>query len=654
MVKKSFCHLCLSECGLDITTDNQEQIIKISSNFDDPVSRGYLCEKAQKLKGYQNSDDRIKTPLKKINGEYVSISWEQALDEIAEQLKKYLGQTLYMAPLSPTYNANTIYSFELMARLGVEYATNVFSYEKAYTLLTYQSFYKHAVATNKEQADVLIVIGQNPWVTQPYPRARTTLNDFKNNPNKTLVVIDPVESETAKIADLHLKLKPGTDVWLLSALIKLLIEQSAVDDEFIQSNTTNYPRLKEHFDKVNLADCLYQCGIGEEQILLLVTALKSKKVSIDFGNGICHSLFPYATNYLIVLLNVLMGNNQKSYYSLLDNLHHYLKNTKTPNGKRQQSGIISSAILADNLKFKCVIIDNVNPVTRTPNRQRLIEEFKNVDLVIALDSFTTASTNIADYILPTPTFFERYECVNAVHSDNQTVQLSRPIFKTTAKTANEIYELLVDKINPIELADFATLTEKFNNREPEVYYTLAKTIGAKYQTPILAVLWWDLYKFNNHNIEITNQMVDQINQTGVLKINNNIHNNDIIDLTPSYLLSTLKLSKLNSTDSFVLQCGYRQKDSMNGVIANQNEPVLEIFEDDAERMGITDNEQIILETALTQLKINCKLVNNTQCGLLRIPNHSIINQLSNDNNVDYLSPQYKYVSANIRKINGNL
>ena len=653
MIKKSFCHLCLAECGIKATVDDN-QIIKILPDFDDPVSQGYLCEKAQKLKGYQTSVGRIKTPLKKINGEYVSISWEQAVNEIAEQLKKYPGQTLYMAPLSPTYNANTIYSFELMARLGVEYATNVFSYEKAYTLLTYQSFYKQSVATNRDQADVLIVIGQNPWVTQHYPRARTTLNDFKNNSNKILVVIDPVDSETAKIADMHLKLKPGSDVWLLSALIKLLIEQAAVDAEFIQSYTTNYPRLNEHFSKVNLTDCLYQSGIQEEQLLLLVNILKSKKVAIDFGNGICHSLFPYATNYLIVLLNLLMGNNQNNYHSLLDNLHHYLKNTKTPNGKRQQNGIISSAILADNLKFKCVIIDNVNPISRAPNRQRLTEEFKNVDLVIALDSFTTASTNIADYVLPTPTFFERYECVNAVHSDNQTVQLSKPLFKTIAKTANEIYELLVDKINPIEPADFSTLIEKFDNHKPVVYYTLAKTIGARYQTPILAVLWWDLYKFNNYNIELTNQMVDELNQTGVLKINNKLDNNDIIDLTPSYMLSTLKLSKLTSRDSFVLQCGYRQKDSMNGVIANQTDPVLEIFEDDADQLNILNNEQIILETALTQIKINCKLVNNTQSGLLRIPNHPIINHLSNDNNIDYLSPQYKFVSANIRKINGNM
>lgn len=653
MVKKSFCHLCLAECGIKATVDDN-QIIKILPDFDDPVSQGYLCEKAQKLKGYQNSADRIKTPLKKINGEYVSIPWEQAVDEIAERLKEYSGQILYMAPLSPTYNANTIYSFELMARLGVEYATNVFSYEKAYTLLTYQSFYKQSVVTDKDQADVLIVIGQNPWVTQHYPRARKTLNDFKNNSNKTLVVIDPVDSETAKIADMHLKLKPGSDVWLLSALIKLLIEQAAVDAEFIQSYTTNYPRLKEHFSKVNLVDCLAQSGIKEEQLLLLANRLKSKKVAIDFGNGICHSLFPYATNYLIVLLNLLMGNNQNNYHSLLDNLHHYLKNAKTPNGKRQQNGIISSAILADNLKFKCVIIDNVNPISRAPNRQRLTEEFKNVDLVIALDSFATASTNIADYVLPTPTFFERYECVNAVHSDNQTVQLSKPLFKTTAKTANEIYEFLVDKVNPIEPPDFSTLIEKFDNHEPVVYYTLTKTIGAKYQTPVLAVLWWDLYKFNNYNIELTNQMVDQIDRTGMLKINNKLDNKDIIDLTPSYLLSTLKLSKLDSEDSFVLQCGYRQKDSMNGVIANQAEPILEIFKDDAEQLNILDNEQIILATALTQIKINCKLVNNTQSGLLRIPNHPIINQLTNDNNVDYLSPQYKFVSANIRKINGNL
>jgi len=650
-IKKSFCHLCLAECGINVTITDQKQIVKINSNFDDLVSQGYICEKAQKLKEFQHSPSRIKTPLKKINEEYISISWEQAIDEIANILKQHANQTLYMAPLSPTYNANTIYSFELMARLGVEYATSVISYEKAYTSLVQHSFYKHFVDTNRDQSDVLIIIGQNPWVTQHFPRARKILNDFKNDSNKTLIVIDPVITETAKISDMHLKLYPGTDVWLLSALIKLLIEDQAVNYEYILKSTINYQRLKKHFDKVNLSDCLSKCNIDESQLRLLVNLLKSKKVSIDFGNGICHSLFPYATNYLIVLLNLLTGNNQKLYYSFLDGINHYLKHNQTPNGKRQHVGVISGAILSDNLNFKCVIIDNVNPIARAPNSQKLLEKFKSVDLIIALDSFTTASTKIADYVLPTPTFFERYECVNTVHADNQTIQLSKPIFEPVAKSANEIFELLADKINPIGIADFSTLMEKYNNKEPVVYYSLRKIIGSKYQTPILAVLWWDLYRFNNQDTELTNQMVDQLNQTGMLTIDNEIHNNDMIDLTPSYLLSTLKLPNLSNTHPFVLQCGYRQKDSMNGVIENHKDPILEIFEADANQLGILNNEQIIVETALTQVKIKCKLVNNTQRGLLRIPNHGIINQLSMDNNVDYLSPQYKFVPANIRKIN---
>ena len=76
----------MAYCGINVTLDDKK-IIKVVSNFDDPVSQGYICEKAQKLIGYQHNKDRITTPLKKINGEFSPISWEQAIGEITYKLK---------------------------------------------------------------------------------------------------------------------------------------------------------------------------------------------------------------------------------------------------------------------------------------------------------------------------------------------------------------------------------------------------------------------------------------------------------------------------------------------------------------------------------------------------------------------------------------
>lgn len=680
-IKKSFCHLCLAECGINITVKD-DKFIKITPDFDDIVSKGYICEKSQKLINFQQNSERITSPLKKSNGKFVPISWAQAIDEISTKLKLITNDIMYMAPLSPSYFLNTDYSYELMSMLGVKFISNVHSTEKAYTLFAHQFFFRSSVYPQRTETQTLIIIGQNPWITQHYPRARTILIDIKNNPNRNLIVIDPIESETAKRADYHFKLKPGTDAWMLSALIKLIIETGAVDNNFILSQTTNFGKLKEYFSKINLDEYLEICGISKEQLTQLVSIIRtSSSVAVDMGNGICHSLFPLANNYLIVLLYLLTGNYQKngamqSVQSLF-NPQNYMHEKKTPlTNQMQLNGIMPAAAIANNLNFKCVIIDNCNPAARLPNSNKFKHALPNVDLIIALDSFMSASASQADYILPTPTFFERYECVNSEHPINRTLQISKPVVPPPyyAKSSNEIYNLILEKLNLLDnpLADqiinkytsdrkefYNSLIDVVNNGTPILYYILRKTVGLEYQIPELSIVWAWLLKHNlkahdlNEAVKLTNNYVDQLDKTGQVQIETNTTQTHLIDLCPPLLLSSLKFSQSRLTNpdyNFILQCGYRQKTSVNEVIKNLNDPILEINVDDAKLLDIKDHEQILLQTRLTELIIKCKLVNTMQTGLIRISNHSIINRLTSDDNVDYLSPQYKLVFANIRKL----
>lgn len=680
-VKKSFCHLCLAECGINITVEDNK-FIKINPDFNDPVSRGYVCEKSQKLINFQQSDDRVTSPLKKLNGVFVPISWEQAINEISIKLKSCLDSVMYMAPLSPSYFLNTDYSYELMSMLGVKFISNVHSTERAYMLFTHQSFFKSAIYPQRQEAQTLIVIGQNPWITQHYPRARIILKDIKNDPTRNLVVVDPIESETAKIADHHLKLNSGTDAWMLSALIKLLIENDAIDHNFIQQQTQNFDKLKEHFLKIDLDEYLKICGISKEQLMQIVTIFKtSESVAVDMGNGICHSLFPLANNYLVVLLYLLTGNFQKNgsmqSCETLFRPQTYMIEPRTPQtNQKQLNGVMPAATIANNLNFKCVIIDNCNPARRLPNSQKFKNSLSEVDLVIALDSFMTASTTQADYVLPTPTFFERYECVNVEHSDNKTIQLSRPVLPTPsfAKSSNEIYNLILERLDLIDhqlvnqlIKQYHDAPDEFydklidivNNGTPILYYVLQKTIGSEYQIPELSIVWSWLFKYNLSiydlptAVKTTNEYVTQLDTSGAVQIKNDTKQTHVIDLCPSFLLTTLKFSQSRLTEpgySFILHCGYRQKSSLNEVIKNNSDPILEISVDDAAILNLVNNEQVLLQTKLTELKIKCKLVNNMQTGLIRIANHPIINELTFDDNIDYLNPQYKTVFANIRKI----
>lgn len=690
IIKKSYCHLCLAHCGIKITVDD-DKIVKIISDFDDPVSKGYICEKAQKLIGYQHSQDKITTPMKKINGEFIAISWEQAIDEIVDKLKtlKRKDRILYMAPATVEYKS--VYKYELMRKLGAKFVTNVFSMEKIYPELVERTLLHTHVEPDRINSQVHIIIGQNPWITQHYPRARKILLDIKNDPDRKLIVIDPCDTDTTKISDQHLKINPGSDAWAMIALIKLLIDKVYVDLEFINKRTTNYQKIQEYFSQINLDECLDICGLSYDQLSTIADLIHSADggVSITSGNGICHTPNALANNYLFCLLYLLTGNYQKSGGMItIDGCisqgivsDHYYTETKVPWGyQKQVAGVTPSSFIVDNLyidedrHFECVFIDNNNPIGRFPNSDKLISQLEKINLVIALDSFNTVSTQTADYILPTPTFLESYE-ISAV--TNNLARLSEPVIVSNNPTAESVYETLLGRLDLIDeenikeliakyhnhrLQFFEILLDKFKNKEPVVYYVLYRTVGIRYKNPIVSLIWWKIFTVasETNSIETAGELADtavyDIDTKGWGQVNFPINvDRGPIDLTGKFLLRSLQAlnSKLTDTDyKFVLQCGYRQKDSMNCMIPNINRPLIEVNTDDLRSLSIDDGEEVSLQTELIEIQIKCKAVDNLQSGLIRIANHAIINKLSNTKNRDYLNPQYKLVFANIRKING--
>lgn len=688
-IKKSFCHLCMAHCGIKVTIDN-DKIVKIVSDFDDPVSQGYICEKAQKLIDYQHSKDRITEPLKKVGEKFISISWEQAIDEIVDKLKtfKQRDRILYMAPATIEYKS--VYKYELMKKLGVKFVTNVFSMEKIYPELVERTLLQAHAQPDRKNSQVHIIVGQNPWVTQHYPRARKILLDIKNNPDRKLIVIDPCDTDTTKMSDYHLKINPGSDAWLMVALVKLLIDNNYVDMKFINERTINYNKILQHFSKVNLNDCLTICNISHDRLLEIAKLIYlADSVSVASGNGICHTPNALANNYLFALLYLLTGNYQKQGGMIYTNSpinsdmvsEHYFTETTVPWGNQKQiAGVTSASFIVDNLyidderHFDCVFIDNNNPIGRFPDSNKLISQMNKIDLVVALDSFNTVSTKVADYILPIPTFLESYE-ISTV--DHNLARLSEPIIYSDQLTAERIYEIFLEKLDLIDYEILKELTEKyhsdrlefveilinkFKNKDPMVYYILYRTVGIRYKNPIVSLIWWRIFttfkeeKSIEQALNLADTAIDELNSLGWAQIDSPVDaDHGLIDLTGTYLLHSLKSLNLELSDSdykFVLQCGYRQKDSMNGMVPNIKIPLLEVNTEDLRSLEIKDGEEVILQTESTSVQIKCKAVDTLQSGLIRVSNHAIINKLSNTKNRDYLNPQYKFVFANIRKING--
>jgi anaerobic selenocysteine-containing dehydrogenase len=662
MVKKSFCYLCSAECGI-LATIEDKKIIKISPNFDDPVSKGYICAKSQKIIEYQHSPDRIFSPKKRIGEKYMDITWEQAFSEITEKLSLSQNQILYMEQNYYSFAAG--YKCELAKNLGAEYTTNVFSIEKSHEILVRSQMFNCLIYPDRENADTLLIVGQNTWVSQHFPRARSILNAIKNDKNKKLIVVDTCDTATTKLADLYIKIRPGTDVWLFAALVRRVID-------FKPSTIKNIELLMKKLQPIDINTCLRITGLSTETFEDLVNLIvDSKNLVIDSGNGICHTPQNIATQYLstiLFLINGNMGHGMKpvSTYSS-SHYFHYFSQEKTPvTGQRTIYGVMPGPTLADNLKhFNCVIIDNNNPIDRYPNSQKIKSELSNVDLVIVLDSFETETTKVADYILPTATLYERTECVNSAHPLTKTLQIGDPIIDSNNKTSVDILEEIANRLNVLpdikyyldlfhndKSKFFKELKKCYFDKIPMVYYILKNTIGKRYKSYFLSFIWLEFYISENYTIDEIDQLIELLEKNNYVTYKSDYKRNLDINLTPPKLLASLKLNEFSLDNKFILQSGYRTNEATNNVIQFQQELKVEMYYSDADRLGIKENDLIIIETALTSIEIKCTIVSNTQSGLLRLKNLPMINMYSDNKNIyDYFSPQYKFLPVNIRKIN---
>ena len=86
-------------------------------------------------------------------------------------------------------------------------------------------------------------VGKNPWQSHGFPRARTVLKAIANDPDRTLIVIDPRRTETADLADIHLQVRPGTDAWALAALLAVLVEEDLVADRWLAEHANGLDEL---------------------------------------------------------------------------------------------------------------------------------------------------------------------------------------------------------------------------------------------------------------------------------------------------------------------------------------------------------------------------------------------------------------------------
>src|SRR5580698_10630338 len=246
--QKTICILCSVNCGVDVKLDGRH-ITRVRGNREHVASHGYACEKAQRIDYYQNGRDRLTSPLRRrADGTYEEIDWDTAIREVAAGFLKvreqsggaslfYYGGGGQGNHLCGSYGAST------RRALGSIFSSNALAQEKTGEFWVDHKLFGTGLSGSYQQAEVAMFVGKNPWQSHGFQRARPILRDISADPKRALVVIDPRRTETAEMADYHLRVRPGTDAFCLAAILGVLVQEDLISHDYIRERTENSDEL---------------------------------------------------------------------------------------------------------------------------------------------------------------------------------------------------------------------------------------------------------------------------------------------------------------------------------------------------------------------------------------------------------------------------
>ncbi|SJP23723.1 molybdopterin-dependent oxidoreductase [Clostridioides difficile] len=279
------CHDC---CKFNVYTKGNN-VVKIEGDKNHPYTKGFICKKGMAHLDRLNHKDRIKTPMLKVDGVWKEISFDKAIEIMAEKLTYYKEK----------YTSKSVMHYDQYGSGSVlKYIGDIFfnfyggvSRQKGgpcWSAGMHAQKYDFGIARSHSIEDMLnsksiFVWGKNPAYTTIH-----TMQIIKKAKEKgiKIVVIDPIYTKTAQIADKYVRVNPGTDGALAIAMAKIIVEDKLYDEEYIKSYVIGFEEYKKYLYSLELSFLIDECGVKENDIRELVDLYTNKYSSINVGYGL--------------------------------------------------------------------------------------------------------------------------------------------------------------------------------------------------------------------------------------------------------------------------------------------------------------------------------------------------------------------------------
>lgn len=464
--RKTACILCECNCGIEVEMDGRS-LARIRGDREHPASAGYTCNKAMRLDHYQNGPDRLTSPLRRRpDGSFEEIAWDTAIAEVAAGFAaardEHGGESiLYYGGGGQGNHLGGAYSGSFLRALGSRHRSSALAQEKTGEAWVDVQLGGGHTRGEFEHAEVAVFVGKNPWMSQSFPRARVVLREIAKDPERSLVVIDPVVTDTAKMADFHLRVRPGADAWCLAALAGTLAQEQLVDEGFLRDRTRGADALLTELGRVPIADYAERCGVDEGLIRAAARRIGTAgSVAVFEDLGVQQAPNSTLSSYLNKQLWLLTGNfarpGGQHLHTWFAPLFNPRRSGKTPvTGAPVIGGLMPCNSIPDEIltdhpdRFRALLVESSNPAHSLADSPRMAEALDALDHLVVIDVAMTETARHAHYVLPAASQYEKPEATFFnLEFPHNTFHLRHPLLEPLEGTLPEpeIYARLMREL----------------------------------------------------------------------------------------------------------------------------------------------------------------------------------------------------------------
>lgn len=450
----STCSECSTGCGIRVRT-REGRAVKIEGNPEHPINKGGLCAIGQASLQHLYDPDRIRQPLiRNSSGKLEAASWGDALSKVKDALKKAKGSRAIVTGQNSGAQKKLLESFAKSKKF--KHVT----YEPLAPLdlatATEELFGEYGVPSYSfDKADVIVSFGADfleTWLS-PVEFAKGWAKARKRKHPVKFVHVEPRLSLTGANADLWVKPKPGSELYLALAILKSLLQRKKGS----QLNPLAKQKLFQLVDGVSIAKAAKATGVTSEKILIVAEFLAESKSSLVVSGGASAAHGDAVSLAKVThLLNLVLGNVGKTV--------HLAALQKPDTSLKEMAELVKELESDDALDL--VFVYGSDPAFSLPSASRFNYALRRAGLVVSFSSHMDDTTALADVVLPSNTSLESWgdrEDRSGLHSLLQPVMT--PVFDT-----REFGDLLIDLGGKDSVADgAATFKEYLEARWKEIY-----------------------------------------------------------------------------------------------------------------------------------------------------------------------------------------